>query len=530
MKNNILEKYNVSPLVRDILLSQELSDQEINQILNDEKFTLVSEDLDKIMERLFKAKVLNEKVVIVGDYDADGIMATTILNKALTDFGIDVGFYIPDRLKEGYGLSTNIVDMVNARDYNLIITVDNGVVAYEALDHAKALGIDVIVTDHHHLDTAVNYNFDYILHPKYLSAGYHDLCGAGLALLIAERLLDRPKMGEIYVLAMVATIADMVSVFGFNRNIIKNGLHYINKVGNEHVENLIHYRNGVIDQQVISFQVVPKLNTFGRLADRVNVNNMVRYFLLKDKSEIEKTAKEITKVNQERIDLTRKAFDDCEEIIKYGAINIIIDENIHEGITGLIAGRHLRKINEPILVLTKRDGVYKGSGRSPKGFNIHRVLAPISEHFKAFGGHAQACGLSIDEADLNNVLKLISDVSKDIVVEEVSEPYLDVDVDYLTIEAIKQFQSLEPYGVDFIKPLLKVNVTATDYPTVLKEKYLKWTINEGMELLSFDSKLDLQTYKHKLDLSAYVNLSLNTFRNKTTINLVVDEFIEDLSI
>lgn len=526
MDNNQISINDVSSLVRDILLSQNLSEIQINQILNDQKYDLVSDDLDRILERLYKAKVLEEKVVIVGDYDADGIMATTILVKALKTFGIDAGFYIPDRLKEGYGLSESIVNLVSSKEYSLIITVDNGVVAYDALNLAKELGVDVIVTDHHSHDEVINYPFDYLLHPKFLSEGYNDLAGAGLALILAEKLLNKQNMGEYYVYAMVATIADMVSVFGFNRNIIKNGLYFINKNGNEYIEKLIHYRNGVIDQQAISFQVVPKLNTFGRLADQVNVNNMVRYFMLEDKGQIESVAKDITKLNQVRIDMTRTTFEKSTNIVKYGTLNILIDEDIHEGITGLIAGRHLNKINEPMLVLTKSDDVYKGSGRSPKGYDIHKLLSPLSSNFIAFGGHAQACGLSIHESELNSVLQLITNASKDLSIIEYEDVYLDVNVKDLTVEAVNEFSKLEPYGVDFIKPLLKVDAHAMDYPTVLKEKYLKWSIQDDIELLSFDGSQDLDYYKKQLDLSAYVNISLNTFRNKTTINLVVDKFID----
>lgn len=522
---DLFVKHKVSSLVKDILISQDLNYKQVEQILEDKKYKLDSQSLNNIIDRLYKAKVLEEKIVIVGDYDADGIMATTILYKTFTQFGLDVGFYIPDRLKEGYGINESIVQNVYDKGYRLIITVDNGVVAYSALDKAKELGVEVIVTDHHHIDEAYHYDYNYLLHPKYLDDGYQDLCGAGLALIIAEKLLNKQNMGEYYVYAMIATIADMVSVFGFNRNIIKNGLYYLNKVGNKNVESLIHYRNGSIDQQIISFQVVPKLNTFGRLADQVNVNNMVRYFLLDDAVHIESVSKDITKLNKERIDMTRDTFENCTNIKKYGSLNILIDESIHEGITGLIAGRHLKKLLEPTLVLTKSNGLYKGSGRSPKGYDIHALLEPLSEHFTSFGGHSQACGVSFLEESLEDVLRLITEASKDLSIETVEDPYLNVDLSHLDLNAVLDFKNLEPYGVDFIKPLLKVELDNLRTPTVLKEKYLKWTLSDSMEMLCFDSNLDLDYYKVQTQLKAFVDLGVNSFRNKTTINLIVDEFI-----
>lgn len=527
MKNiqELLIENRVSSLVSDVILSQDLSVSQVKQILKDQKYPLKSFDLDKIIDRILMAKAKGEKVVIVGDYDADGIMATTILVKSLKEIGIDAGFYIPDRLKEGYGINPKIVSQVSERGYNLIITVDNGVVATPALDLAKSLNIDVIVTDHHTIDKELNYKFDYILHPDYLSEGYQDLAGAGLALIIAERLLKGRGMADYYVYAMVATIADMVSVFGHNRNIIKNGLYVLNNLGNKHIESLIHYKNGKIDQQVISFQVVPKLNTAGRLADRVNVNNLVRYFLINDEAEINKAAKDITLINQERITMTRSSFENSNKVIKYGSLNIVVDSDIHEGLTGLIAGRHMNALNEPVLVLTKTDNLYKGSGRSPKGYDIYALLKPLEDLLESFGGHKQACGLSIDEANLEIFFDKVKDGSKGLEVLDYQDPYIMVDLDNLDINAYNQFSSLEPFGVDFIKPLLKVEIKSKSYPKVLAEKYLKWEVAEGIEMISFDKDLDLAYYQKVKDLSAFVDLSLNEFRGQKTINLIIQKFI-----
>lgn len=520
-----LKDNNVTQLVSEVLLSQELTLEQIEQIILDKKYELNSSHLDTIIKRIHKAKAQAEKVVIIGDYDADGIMATTILVKALKTFGIDAGFYIPDRLKEGYGINESIVEMVYSKKYSLIITVDNGVVAYNALDFAKSLNIDVIVTDHHTIDKKRDYNYDFILHPDYLSEGYNDLAGAGVALIIAERLLNNQNMADYYVYAMVATIADMVSVFGQNRNIIKNGLYIINKYGNKHIENLIHYKNGVIDQQVISFQVVPKLNTAGRLADRVNVNNLVRYFLLDDVVEIETLAKTITNLNQTRITMTRDSFNNSNGIVKYGSLNIVVDETIHEGLTGLIAGRHMNKLKEPVLVLTKNNNLYKGSGRSPKGYDIFSLIKPLREMLDSFGGHKQACGLSLDENNLEMFLQAISENSKHLKVLENVDPFLTINLDEMDLAVYEQFASLEPYGVDFIKPLLKVSLKGLALPSVLAEKYLKWNVGNNIEMISFDRQLDLQHYKKVTDIEAYVDLSLNEFRGRKTINLVIQEFL-----
>ncbi len=521
----LLIENKVSDLVANILLSQELTFDQIEQILNDKKFKLKSFELENIIQRIKKAKALEEKVFVVGDYDADGIMATTILIKAFNTYGIKANYYIPNRLKEGYGLNKSIVDQAKNIGASLIVTVDNGVVAYEALDYAKELNIEVIVTDHHNLDKSKAYDYDYLLHPDNLSEGFKNLAGAGLALLIAEKLLDGNNIADYYVYAAVATIADMVSVFGFNRNIIKNGLYILNKFGNKHIENLIHYRNGKIDQQLISFQIIPKINTAGRLADQVNVNKLVEYFLLDDIVEIEKTAKRITGLNQERITMTRDSFENSNSMVKYGSLNVIIDENIHEGLTGLIAGRHMNKINEPILVFTKAGDVYKGSGRSPKGYDIFALISMHKDLLVSFGGHKQACGISVQKENINDFLNMIEKSSKDLKVEKNLDPHLNINVEMLDFKSYEDFAKLEPYGVDFIKPLLKVQIVVEKSPILLAKKYLKWEITSNIELISFDNNLDLNYYKTVKEIEAYVDLSLNEYRGIKKINLIVQEFL-----
>lgn len=526
MLNDIYNKYQINPFIQEIFQILDLNQEQIEQILKDKKFPLVSKDLDIIVNRIFKAIALKEKVVIVGDYDADGIMATTILLKALKRLKVDVGFYIPNRLTEGYGINKTIVENVKTKGYSLIITVDNGVVAYDALDLAKSLDVEVIVIDHHTLDETLNYEFDYLLHPKYLSEGYQDLAGAGLALILAEKLLKGVDVGEFYVYAMVATIADMVSVFGFNRNIIKNGLYVLNKFGNVYIDNLIHYRNKKVDQQTISFQVVPKLNTFGRLADVVNVNNIVRYFMLSSKTEITNVAKDITKLNQERINLTRDTYQNSNGVKKLGSLNVVVDESIHEGISGLIAGRYLNKLNEPVLVLTKNGEYYKGSGRSPIGYDIFALLANLDHCFTAFGGHKQACGLSFHETQLDEVLTLISKYSKEITYQQIELPYLELDISKLSIEVVEAFEDLAPFGVDFIKPQIKIKAEIKQDPLILKEKYLKWSLNDKLDLLAFDSNLDIEYYQKQREIKAFVDMSINEFLNNKKINLIIDKFID----
>ena len=185
----------------------------------------------------------------------------------------------------------------------------------------------------------------------------------------------------------------------------------------------------------------------------------------------------------------------------------------------------MNKLNEPVLVLTKNDNLYKGSGRSPKGYDIFALIKPLEDLLESFGGHKQACGLSIDAANLEIFLEEISEASENIEVLEYSDPFISVDLKKLDLSAYHQFSSLEPFGVDFIKPLLKVDVSAKAYPKILAEKYLKWEVSSNIEMISFDRNLDLDYYKTVKDISAYVDLSLNEFRGKKTINLIIQEFI-----
>lgn len=522
----LFDEHQTDPLVQDILLQQHLSYEHISQILKDQKFPFESQALELILDRLYKAKVLKEKVVIVGDYDADGIMSTTILYKALKSFEIEVGFYIPDRLKEGYGINKNIVDQVISKQYELIICVDNGIVAFEALEYAKEKGIEVVVVDHHTINADYDFEFDYLLHPKYLPYGYNDLCGAGLALLIAERIAPKAMIPTFYAYAMIATIADMVSVFGHNRNIIKNGLYTLNKKGDMHIENLMNSYTQEIDQTMISFQVVPKLNTFGRLADLVNVNNSVRYFLLTNETEIKKSALEITAINQKRITLTKDSFERFTQIKKYGTMNVLINENIHEGLTGLIAGRHLNSSQEPILVFTKVNDIYKGSGRSPIGYDLYELLSPYRNLFVSFGGHKQACGISIKIDQMDAFLELLTKNSEDIMFIPQAKHHHKLTLDQLTSETVKHVNMLEPFGTDFKRPFFSAHFEVTQRPQRLKDKYLKWVISPSLEMLSFKTDIDISELEQKQTMNALVNLQLNTFKNRTKVNLIVEDFLD----
>ncbi len=170
--------------------------------------------------------------------------------------------------------------------------------------------------------------------------------------------------------------------------------------------------------------------------------------------------------------------------------------------------------------------MYKGSGRSPVGYDIFTLLSNLSEHFSSFGGHKQACGLSFYEKDLKKVLELISEYSKDIEVREVKHLYLDLDIKQLSIDLVETFLNLEPFGVDFIKPLIKIETDINKKPIVLKDKYLKWPINREIDLLSFDANMDIAYYKEKTNIKAFVNMSINEFLNNKKINLIVDKFID----
>lgn len=516
--------YNFETITSKLLASKQLADWQIKQLISKETTLSECDDeiLNKIEARLIQAKVKGEKVFISGDYDCDGICATTIIKDTLDLYGITAGFYIPNRFNEGYGMSRSIVESAHKSGYTLIITVDNGVAASDALAYAHELGIDVIVSDHHVISNPVTCVA--LLHPTLLKENFQSMCGAAMALLISRKLIgenDRHTM-----LAAVATIGDMMPLWHENRILVRKGLQLLNTIGYRPLQLLLEREGASWDETLISFQIVPKFNVIGRLADRANVNNMVRYLLATNLVEQENFAMQIKALNN-----LRKTMSDSMSAIAFSklnddAFNIVEDPSFHEGIVGLIAGKILSETNKPTCILTETETSYKGSIRSNPGFDVHDFFQDFSDLLLRFGGHGQAAGIEILKENYEAFVLRVQTKMKGIILDESANAQEVIPLEHcdITLSGLKEVLGLKPFGQGFSNPEFEISdIPVLKTQTVGKSKYPKWSCKiNGYNIEAISFKLNGMKIEKTLNsLHVIGTLNLNQFAGKETIQILI---------
>lgn len=514
------EKYGISGLLSKIITAGNLTDEQ-NQELLHPNLHLSTSKAPCVMaccKRLMKAKEDGEKVFVGGDYDADGICSTAIMKATLDRLGIQNGYYIPNRFKEGYGLRKETVELAYQKGYTLIITVDNGVKAHEAIEKANELGIDIIVTDHHEIDEPIHSTI--VVHPDYMEEGYRYLSGAGVALEISRNLIgDEP---DLTALAAVAAIGDVMPLWLETRTIVLNGLAIL-KTGNPRPLAALLRPGTAVDETAIAFQIVPKLNAVGRMNDISNVNTLVPYLLCRNDKEIAHYAFQLNEVNEARKELSNAETAIAEKRVSNSPFEIIYEESFHEGICGLVAGRIANKYHKPALVLAKSNTLIKGSGRSVPGFNMFEFFSTF-ESLAAFGGHAQAVGLSIAEEQLNAFTSQVQEkmAAANWTYEEPSLPAIHIEMDDITFENIAALSRLSPYPKELIQPYFAlVDFTVTNFKETAK--VVKYTLK------SKAGNVEAVLYKRK-NLPVIGNpkqligtLSINRFRGAVSLQMEIED-------
>lgn len=418
-------------------------------------------------------------IVVYGDFDADGVTASALLAETLLTLKADVDVYIPDRASEGYGLNNQAIDLLAQAGAKLIITVDNGIRGKEAVEYAKSLGADVIITDHHEPPEDESELPDcLIINP--MSSGekypFKYLAGVGVAFKLAKALISEAKLKEnmkrkleenILDLAAIGTVADCVTVLGENRIIIKEGLKIINKQNRAGLDELIKQAqiNGRIDEWNIGWQIAPRLNAAGRLE---HANTAYELLTTKNKQEARAIAARLNDKNIERQKITNEIAEYCRQVVEKeladDKILILADSAIisgtnswPEGVIGLVAGRLCEQYNKPVLVITEGHGEIKGSGRSIEEFNIIKALEEAKEFFLRFGGHAQACGFTLKSKDnlpdfIKKMKRIADTILKDVDLRPQVVVEAELDLEEVSEELIKDIEKFAPFGEDNERP------------------------------------------------------------------------------
>ena len=519
----IRARWQIGNLAAKVLEHRNLTEKQIDDILNADAFLHDNDAacVKKAVERLQLAKIRNEKILIAGDYDCDGICATAIMKDAFDRFGIESGYYIPNRFKEGYGLNENTVSLAHDKGYSLIVTVDNGVTADKAIDLCRSLGMEILVTDHHTIQSELNWNL--LVHPDLMDSQFQGLCGAGVALQISKALLGEIK--EHVMLATIATIGDMMDVFYENRSLIKTGLRYLNERTFAPIERLCERQLTSWTEKEIAFQIVPKLNAIGRLADMVNANNVVRYLLVKDRVMIEAGAAQIKDINQQRRKLSKSMSDLALDMVSDENFICVVHDEFHEGLLGLIANTISTSLHKPSVVFTRTETLYKGSVRSAGGLNLFDFFSDFEDTIAQFGGHAQAAGIQVLPEKMEEFRNKVSAKSASLELVEEKEQ-LWIHSSDCSIENIEELERLRPYGHGFEAPNFMIDQLNVMGAQAMKNQYPKWNLSHptcALEAISFS--LPKESIEKQI-VAFEGTLSINQFMSNKRAQILVNSFIE----
>ncbi|MDR2650640.1 MAG: single-stranded-DNA-specific exonuclease RecJ [Clostridiales bacterium] len=450
-------------------------------------------DLDRACALIAESIAAGEKIFVYGDYDADGVMSTVILMKTLIAFGADVRFYIPHREEEGYGLNAGAVRRMHADGGRLIITCDNGIAALSEISEAETLGMKVVVIDHHEPGFIIGENgektdlipeADCVVDPKRLDCPYpfKQYCAAGLCFRFAEAFYDAAGKSfdcrdECLTLAAFATICDMVPLMEENRIVVRAGLDILKRnrkanLGLWHLMRAKAVHEKVIGVFDIGFLLGPCVNASGRLADAASA---VRLFLTENPEEAAELARELAELNERRKEMTAQAVERAmAELPEHAPDKVLVlyNEEIHESIAGIVAGRIKESINRPVIMLTRSDNYVKGSARSIEGYNIFEALYESRELFVRFGGHAMAAGLTMPPEHIDLLHSRLNESCS--LTEKDFAPVLYVDrgiqPEYATYELTRELDLLAPFGRDNPEPLFGAKRLKPEQLRMIDEK------------------------------------------------------------
>ena len=496
-------------------------------------------DMEKAVSRIKEAIEKQERIIVFGDYDVDGITAAAILIQTLKKLGANSSYRLPNRMHDGYGLSEKFIDEFIEKDIKLVITVDCGIACKNEIKKAKDNGIDVIITDHHSIPDNFPDDACAIIHPKIQDTNYpySELTGAGVALKLAKALMP-DDYEELLDLAAMGTIADLGPLTGENRLIVKKGLKVLSNTkwpGLSKIKEYTKLKKGEkVDTFNVGYQIAPRINAAGRIG-----NPYTALALILQETEDEKTlslSQKLEDLNKERQEMTLSSVNDAEgNLDKSNLPSIIIDHRPgwHVGILGLIAGRLCETYSRPSIMMQDFGETLVASARGPQFFNIVEALKECSDLLISFGGHAQAAGFTIKKENLEKFIKKITAYADKKLKNESFESVLEIDCEIdnkdLSFNLIDQIGSMEPFGIANQKPIFVLkNVEPLFVSNVGKgAAHLKFSIqNAGKNIgvIAFRMGDHVETLRKHRKIDLAFHLERNVWNNKESIQLQALDF------
>lgn len=421
-------------------------------------------DMDIAVGRIRQAIEEQQKILVYGDYDADGVTSTTVMMTVLEDLGADVSFKIPNRFKHGYGPNKELFQEAHDEGVNLIITVDNGISGIDEVAFANSLGMEVIISDHHDIGETMP-NALAIVHPRHPEGDYPfgELAGVGVAFKIAQALYEEVP-DHLVELVAIGTIADLVPLHDENRILVKMGLEALRDTPRPAIDALSEV-SGVkqreITEETIGFMFGPRINAIGRLQD---ADPAVQLFMTDDAAEARSLAGGLDVLNKERQAIVKQISDEATAQVdaRYpdGPPHVIVvaQEGWNPGVVGIVASKLVEKYYRPTIVLSlnPETGKAKGSARSIEGFHLYNELAANRDILPHFGGHPMAAGMTLDLEHVDALRDRLNKQAETSLTEEDLIPVVEIDIpvrlEEIDIETIESMRYLAPFGMGFAKP------------------------------------------------------------------------------
>ncbi len=498
----ISEKFNISELLATVLVNRNIvKEEEIKIFLNptrdDFHDPYLMPDMKIAVDRIIKGIKNQEKIMIYGDYDVDGITSITVLSKFFRQLGLDVGSYIPNRLDEGYGLNREAIKQIADEGYKLIITVDCGISGTEEVDYAYSLGMEVIVTDHHEpLDVLPKALAVIDCKRKDNKYPFNSLAGVGVAFKLIQAIaiklgLDEKEYLKYLDIVCIGTISDIVPLIDENRVIAKLGLKLVSQSKSPAVRALLNVAGyNEINSNTVSFGIAPRINACGRMGHERDALDL---FLTENIVEANKITEKLNSYNKQRQSIEKKIFEEAIYKIEKENINnkkaiVLGSENWHHGVIGIVASKITELYFKPSILICFDGNDGKGSGRSIPGFDLHDALCKSSDYLEKYGGHEMAVGLSLKKQQFNNFKNKFEEIADKAKIDEIT-PVIKIDKEIklkdISIENVESLKLLEPYGESNKTPIFIYKNLKIDSIRALSEgKHLKLTLKDENTIIN----------------------------------------------
>ena len=533
----IAKKAGLGPEAARLLFSRGIKDGDslsrfLAPSLDDLHDPYLLHDMDKAVNRIRRAIEQGEFILVYGDYDADGMTSASILKETLEQLGAECLVYLPNRFTDGYGPNASVYKyFIEQQGISLIVTVDNGVAGHEAIDLAQSMGVDVIVTDHHSLPEVLP-DAHAIVHPEHPESDYpfKHLAGCGVAFKLACALLEEVQV-ELLDLVAIGTIADMVSLTDENRIMVQDGLEVLRntqRLGLQELFEIAGISSSDLTEETVGFQLAPRLNALGRLDDPNPAIELLTGF---DDEEVREIALMIQEKNEERKEIVQAIYEEAKSLVDPNkSVQVLAKEGWNPGVLGIVAGRLLEELGQTVIVLNIEDGRAKGSARSIEAVDIFEALNPHQELFIAFGGHAGAAGMTLEIDKLEALSELlevyITEKGLDVATKNNLRLDEDLDIEALTIETVKNFERLAPFGMDHQKPVFYIRDFQVENARTMGagNAHLKLKISKGsanFEVVAFGKGSLATEFAQVKDLELAATLSVNQWNGQTALQLMM---------